>query len=98
MRIFCGLHTIALIVIENLTVIKSLPKGFVFLVWYYIDRGDQENESAFLCKKRFFVEKIVSIQSDHGAVYLDINSLLIADVKWSIFTLIDAGFQSSVSI
>ena len=52
-------------------------KGFVFLVWYYIDRGDQENESGFLCKKRFFVEKIVSIQSDHGAVYLDINSLLI---------------------
>ena len=73
-------------------------KVYVFLVWYYIDRGDQENESVFLCKKRFFVEKIVSIQSDHGAVYLDINSLLIADVKWSIFTLIDAGFQSSVSI
>ena len=70
-------------------------KGFV---WYYIDRGDQENESVFLCKKRFFVEKIVSIQSDHGAVYLDINSLLIADVKWSLYTLIDAGFQSSVSI
>ena len=32
---------------------ENLPKGFVFLVWYYIDRGDQENESAFLCKKRF---------------------------------------------
>ena len=73
-------------------------KGFVFLLWYYIDRGDQENESGFLCEKRFFVEKIVSIQSDHRAVYLDINSLLIADVKWSIFTFIDAGFQSSVSI
>ena len=52
----------------------------------------------FCVKKRFFVEKIVSIQSDHGAVYLDINSLLIADVKLSIFTMIDAGFQSSVSI
>ena len=64
----------------------------MFLVWYYIDRGDQENESVFLCKKRFFVEKIVSIQSDHGAVYLDINSLFTADVKWSISTLIDAGF------
>ena len=75
-----------------------VAKGFVFLVWYNVDRGDQENESGFLCKKRFFVEKIVSIQSDHGAVYLDINSLLIADVKWSIFTLIDAEFQSSVSI
>ena len=46
----------------------------------------------------FFVEEIVSIQSDHGAVYHDINSLIIADVKWSIFTLIDAGFQLSVSI
>ena len=73
-------------------------KVYVFLVWYYIDRADQENESSFLCKKRFFVEKIVSIQSDHGVVYLNINSLLVADVKWSIFTLIDAGFQSSVSI
>ena len=73
-------------------------KVYVFLVWYYIDRGDQENESVFLNKKRFFVEKIVSIQSDHRAVYLDINSLSIADVKWSIFTLIDVGFQSSVSI
>ena len=67
-------------------------------MWYYVDRGDHENESGFLCKNRFFVEKIVSFQSDHGAVYLDINSLLIADVKWSIFTLADAGFQSSVSI
>ena len=73
-------------------------KGFVFLVWYYKDRGDKENESGFLCKKRFFVEKTVSVQSDLGAVYLDTNSLLIADVKWPIFTLIDAWFQSSLSI
>ena len=27
------------------------------LVWYSIDREDQENESVFLCKKHFFVEK-----------------------------------------
>ena len=29
------------------------------LVWYSIDREDQENESGFLCKKHFFVEKTV---------------------------------------
>ena len=52
-----------------------------FLVWYSIDREDQESESGFLCKKHFFVEKTVLIQSAHGAVYLDTNSLLVADVK-----------------
>ena len=67
-------------------------KGHSFLVWYSIDREDQETESGFLCKKHFFVEKTVLIQSALGAVYLDTNSLLVADVKWSIFTLIDALF------
>ena len=56
-------------------------KGHSFLVWYSIDREDQETESVFLCKKHFFVEKTVSIQSALGAVYLDTNSLLVADVK-----------------
>ena len=56
-------------------------KGHSFLVWYSIDREDQESESGFLCKKHFFVEKTVLIQSAHGAVYLDTNSLLVADVK-----------------
>ena len=52
-------------------------KGHSFLVWYSIDREDQETESVFLCKKHFFVEKTVLIQS----VYLDTNSLLVGDVK-----------------
>ena len=73
-------------------------KGHSFLVWYSIDREDQESESGFLCKKHFFVEKTVLIQLALEAVYLNTNSLLIADVKWSIFTLIDALFWSSVSI
>ena len=46
-----------------------------------------------VCKKHFFVEKTVLIQAALGAVYLDTNSLLVADVKWSIFTLIDAIFN-----
>ena len=69
---------------------KSETKGHSFLVWYSIDREDQESESSFVCKKHFFVEKTVLIQSALGAVYRDTNSLLVADVKWSIFTLIDA--------
>ena len=63
------------------TVLWSPTKGHSFLVWYSIDREDQESESGFLCKKHFFVEKTVLIQSAHGAVYLDTNSLLVADVK-----------------
>ena len=35
------------------------PKVCKSLVWYSIDREDQENESGFLCKKHFFVEKTV---------------------------------------
>ena len=32
-----------------------MTKGHSFLVWYFIDREDQESESGFLCKKHFFV-------------------------------------------
>ena len=42
---------------------KNFAKGHSFLVWYFIDREDQESESGFLCKKYFFVEKTVLIQS-----------------------------------
>jgi hypothetical protein len=61
--------------------VQTSAKGHSFLVWYSIDREDQESESGFLCKKHFFVEKTVLIQSALGAVYLDTNSLLVADVK-----------------
>ena len=61
--------------------LDNVSKGHSFLVWYSIYREDQESESGFLCKKHFFVEKTVLIQSALRAVYLDTNSLLVADVK-----------------
>ena len=39
--------------------VVMLVKVCKSLVWYSIDREDQENESGFLCKKHFFVEKTV---------------------------------------
>ena len=49
---------------------KISTKGHSFLVWYSIDREDQESESGFLCKKHFFVEKTVLIQSALGNTFL----------------------------
>jgi hypothetical protein len=45
--------------LEKVTSNEFCTKVCTSLVWYSIDREDQENESGFLCKKHFFVEKTV---------------------------------------
>ena len=53
-------------------------KGGSDLVWYSIERDIFKTESNFCRKNK-------SIQSDLGSVYLDLYSLLIPDIKWSIY-------------
>jgi hypothetical protein len=58
--------------------ISKITKGGSDLVWYSIDWDIFKTESIFCRQNK-------SIQSDLRSVYLDLYSLLIPDIKWSIY-------------